>query len=100
MQELDRVLDRDHVLFVLVVDLVEHRGKRRRLTGTGRSRDEHEAAGFIAQTPHHRRQGQLVETLDFPRNRTEYSRDCAALMENVAAEACQALQAERKVKLP
>ena len=40
-----------------------------------------------------------VEALDFPGNRAKHGGDGAALMEDVAAETSQALQAEREVEL-
>ena len=45
VQELDRVLDGDDVVGAGAVDQVDERGERRRLAGTGRAGDEHEAAG-------------------------------------------------------
>ena len=44
MQELDRILDRDHVRVALLVDVLDHRRERRRLAGARHARDEHEAA--------------------------------------------------------
>jgi hypothetical protein len=64
VQVLDRVLDRDHVLVALAVDLVEHRGERRRLARAGRARDEHQAARLVADLRDHRRQAQLLEASD------------------------------------
>ncbi len=99
VQELDGVLDRDHVLFALVVDLVEHGGERRRFAGTGRAGHQHESARFVAQVLHDGRKPQCVETLDLPWNGAEYRCHGAALVKDVSAETRQALQAERKVEL-
>src|SRR5207302_1356460 len=44
VQKFDRVFDRNHVLFALGVDLVEHGGERRGLTGTCWSRDQDKSA--------------------------------------------------------
>ncbi len=44
-------------------------------------------------------QAQRVETFDLPRNGTEHRADRSALIEDVAAEAGQILQAEREVQL-
>ena len=66
----------------------------------GRPGHQHQAARLVAQTRDTiGGQSQGVETLDFPGNRTEDRGDRAALMEDVAAEARQALQAEREVEL-
>ncbi len=44
VQELDRVLDGHDVPVTLGVDHVDHGGQRRRLAGTGRAGDHHEAS--------------------------------------------------------
>ena len=49
MQVFDRIFDRDDVFMALSVDLVDHRRDRRRLTGTGRAGDEHQASRLLAQ---------------------------------------------------
>ena len=49
VQELDRVLDGEDVLVARLVDLVDHRGERRRLAGAGRARDEHDAARLLGE---------------------------------------------------
>ena len=55
--------------------------------------------GLSHSALHHQRQAQRVETLDLPGNRSEHGGHGAALMEDVAAEAREALQTERKVEL-
>ena len=64
---LDRILDGEDVLAPLGVDLVDHRGQRRRLAAAGRTGDEHEAARPIGERRQHRRQPELVEALDLSR---------------------------------
>ena len=49
VEELDRVLDREDVARAVAVDLVDHRGERRRLPRAGRAGDEHEAARPLGQ---------------------------------------------------
>src|SRR3954470_14480764 len=46
--ELDRIFDRDDVIRSRPVDVVDHRGERRRLAGAGRTGDEHET--FLQRT--------------------------------------------------
>src|SRR5215472_2671401 len=99
VQELDGVLDGDHMLVALAVDLVEHGGERGGLTGAGWPGDEDEPAGLVAKPLHDSRKAESVKSLDVPRNRTEHGANCAALVEAVAAEACQVLQPEGKVQL-
>src|SRR5215510_9820372 len=99
VQKLDRVLDRNHVLFAFAVDLVEHRRERCRLARTGWTGHQNQAAWLVTKRFHYRRQSQGVESLDLPGNRTEYGADGAALVEHVAAKTGQVLQAEREVEL-
>src|SRR5690242_21489907 len=42
VNELDRILDRDHVALHLPVDSVEHRGKRRRFSGARGAGDQNQ----------------------------------------------------------
>ena len=49
VNELDRILDRDHVPLHLLVDLVEHRRERRRLAGAGGAGDEDQPARLVGQ---------------------------------------------------
>src|SRR5882724_4349435 len=98
VKKLDGILDGDHVLFTFAVDLVKHGSERGGLTGTRRSGHKDESSWLVAQPFHHQRQSKGVETLNFPRNRTEDGADSTALIENVAAETSQVFQAERKVQ--
>ena len=50
VQKLDRILDRDHVLFAFGVDLVQHRGERRRLARACRPGHQHQSARLVAQS--------------------------------------------------
>ena len=87
VDELDRVFERNDVVRLRAVDLVEHGGKRRRLARAGGTRDEHEAGLFLADFPEDRRQVQTVERGDdgvqFPHDHA----DAALLTEDVHAEA-------------
>jgi len=99
VEELDRVLDRDDVEGLLAVDLVDHRRERRRLPRTGRARDEDEAAGPVAESLDDGRDPELLEAEDLVRDLAEDRADGSPLEEDVAAEAGQALHAEREVEL-
>src|SRR5215204_3053525 len=98
VQELDRVFDGDDVLVSLAVDLVDHRGERRGLTGAGGACDEDEAARTVAELRDDGRQPQIVERLDLVRDGAEDRADRAALVEEVGAEARQPTHAEREVQ--
>ena len=99
VHELDRVLDGEDVLVPLGVDLVDHRRQRRRLAAAGRAGDEHQAARPLGQLADDRRQPELVEALDDLGNDAVDGGDRAALVEDVAAEAGDAADAEREVEL-
>src|SRR5271156_2356151 len=90
VQEFDGVFDGDHVLFMLVIDFVEHGGERGGFAGAGGAGDEHQAARLVAEAANDVGQTERVESLDFPWNGTEHGSDGSALMEDVAAEARQA----------
>src|SRR3569623_2370141 len=79
-QELDRVFDRQDVIVAINVDLVDHRRKRCRLTGAGRSRNEDQTAGLLAEVRDDRRQSQSIERLDLVRDRTKHRADRTLLV--------------------
>src|ERR1700686_2158097 len=99
VKKFDGVLDGDHVLFTFAVDLVEHGRERGGLPRARWSGHKDESAGLVAQSLHDQRQSESVETLYFPRNRTEDGADRSPLLENVAAEAGQVFQTEGEVQL-
>jgi hypothetical protein len=99
VHELDRILDREDVLTALAVDLVEHRRQRRGLAAAGRPGDEHETARPVGERGEHCWQVELLEAADLLRNQPVDRRDRPALVEHVAAEARQPLDAEREVEL-
>ncbi len=98
VQEFNGVLDRDHVLFALVIDLVEHGRQGGRFTGAGGAGDQHQTARFFAETLHHRRQAQRVKTFEFPRNGPKDGPYRAALIEKIASKTSQILQSEGKIQ--
>ena len=87
MEELDRVLDRDDVLRVARVDVVDHRGERRRLTRAGRAGQKDQPALLVGDLVDHGREHQLLGGLDLEGNGAADERDGAALHERVHAEA-------------
>ena len=99
VQELDRVLDRDDVELLLAVDLVDHRGLRRRLAGAGRAADEDQAARLVAEELDDRRQPELLEAQDLVGDLPVDAGDGAALHEVVGAETGHALDAEGEIEL-
>src|SRR5690606_40299383 len=97
--ELDRVLDGEDVAAPLAVDLVDHRGEGRALTGARGAGDEDEAARFLCQPLDLRRHPELAERLDVERDLADGQGDAAALAVDVPAEPCKVLDAEREVQL-
>jgi hypothetical protein len=84
---LDRVLDRDDVHLLALVDVLQHRGDGRRLAGAGDAREEDEPLrreGHVAQGG---RQVQVLELLDVARDESGRDRRLAARHEDIHAEA-------------
>ena len=96
---LDRILNGEDVLPPLGVDLVDHRRQSRRLAAARRSRDQDQAAGTIGQRREHGWQPELGESFDLLRDDAVDRRDRAPLVEDVAAEARETADAERKIEL-
>ena len=90
VDELDRVLDREDVVGAVAVDLVDHRGERRRLTGAGRAGDEDEAARLHRELGERGRQAELLQRLELLRDHPEGGAERLALEVDVDAEAGQA----------
>ena len=82
-----------------LVDVVDHRGERRRLARAGRTGDEHEPAGPLREVLAHLRQVQLLHRRDAQRDDAEDGTHRVALLEHVGAEARQARDAVREVEL-
>ena len=99
VDELDGIFDGDDVTLPLLVDLVDHRGEGRALARSGRPGDEHQPARTLGHLPDDIRKLQLIERLDVERDLPDDHRHAAALLEAVAAEAREVLDAEREVEL-
>ena len=101
VHELDRVLDREDVVGAVAVDLVDHRGERRRLARAGRARDEHEAARRVGQLGE-ARGGRPSSSSVFSSSgiEPEGGAERLALEVDVHAEAREAGDRVREVELP
>ncbi len=86
VEELDRVLDRHDVLGPGRVDVVDHRGERRRLARAGRPGHEDEAARLLADLLEDGRQEEVADREDAGRDDAADHSDRPALLEDVAAE--------------
>src|SRR5207237_9199023 len=87
------------VIVTLAVDLVDHRGERRRLPGAGRARHENEPLRAVGELLDDLRQAQLVERADLVGDDADRAPDGAALPVDVAAEPREALDAKGTVAL-
>jgi hypothetical protein len=99
VEELDRVLDRDDVHRHALVDRVDHRRERRRLTGARRAGHEDEAARLPRELEEHLRQSELGGRLDHLRHETEGCGEAVALEVDVDAETGDAGDRIREVDL-
>jgi hypothetical protein len=64
VHDLDRVFDRDDVRAACAVDVADHRGDRRRLSGAGGAGHQHEAARGFREAADGDRQAELLERRD------------------------------------
>src|SRR4051812_28126042 len=87
MHELDRVFDGEDVPGPRTIDVIDHRGERRRLAASGRPGDEHEARPQIDELADSRRHAELFEGLDRRRNRTKHRTGAGQLAQVVRTEA-------------
>ena len=99
VEELDRVLDRDDVQRPALVDRVDHRRERRRLTGARRAGHEDEAPRLARELEEHLRQAELLGRLDQLRHEAEGGGEAVALEVDVDAEAGDAGDGVREVDL-
>ena len=90
MQEFDRILDRHHVHRTGPIDVIDHRGQRRRLAAAGGAGHQHQTPFFIGDLLEDRRQAELFEGPNLRRDDADDHAHRAALLEDVAAEASQA----------
>src|SRR5208282_3361110 len=82
----------------LGIDLVDHGRQRGGFARARRPRYQHQPTRLVAHLAYDWRQTQLVERFDLKRNQTENASRSTALVENVGAEASEALQPEREIQ--
>ena len=87
VQELDRILDGQDVIGPGLVDQIDDRRQRRRLAGSGRPGDEHDAVLQRRDVGQRRRQVELGERRDLRRDDAHDDREAAALAKDVDAKA-------------
>ena len=99
VDELDWIFDGEDMPLPLAIDLVDHRREGGGLPRARRAGDEHEAARLLRELGDDGGETQVGERLDVERNLAQHDGDAAALLEAVAAEAREVLDAEREVEL-
>src|SRR6202000_1844940 len=87
VQKLDRVLDGEDVVFAAVVDLVDHRGQRCRLSGARRAGDEDQPTRQAGQLAGGGRHAPGLQGLYHAGDDAEGRADRAALQVRVDAHA-------------
>ena len=100
VQKLNRILDRDDVVVLRLVNEIDDRGERRALAAAGRTGHQHDTVLHLDDVAHLRRQIEIREVRRPRRNYAHHDRVCAALLENVHAKAAKTRHAERKVGRP
>ena len=90
MQKFDRIFNGDDVFGATGVDAIHHRGQRRRFTGSGHARDQHQTARHLANLLHDFGQEQFVQRANLGGNDAQHQSYVAALLKNVHTESSQA----------
>src|SRR5580692_815272 len=90
VQIFDRVFDGDDVLGAQRVNAVDHRGERRRFSGTGGAGGENQAALLFAKLRKNAREFKFFDGANFGGNDAQDHADVAALLEYVHTKASEA----------
>src|SRR4029079_12415725 len=90
VEKLDRILDGKNVFVTIAIDLVDHGRERGRLSGSGWTGNENQAARLIAEVFDNRGQTEFFEGFDFVGNGAKDGAHRAPLVEQVGTKARQA----------
>ena len=93
MQELDRVFQRQDVLVLCGVDVIDQRGHRARLAGPRYAGDQNHTALGECDRLEHRWKPQLLKRGDLKRNNSHYDHEARPLLQDVYAEPPNSLRA-------
>src|SRR3546814_11039543 len=96
VHEFDRILDREDVAVLGLVDVVDHRRQRGRLARAGRAGHQDQALRLVDQVLEDLRAAQVLEGEHPGRNGAEYRAGAAVLFDRVDPEAGQAGVPERE----
>ena len=97
MKVFDRIFDRDDVAAARAVDVVDHGGKRRRLSGSCGTGHEHEAARFIGDFPNDGEAASIIKGRNAVRNDAKREIDEISLSVNIHAKTTQPFDGKRHV---
>ena len=95
--KLDRVFDRDDMVFLLDVDDVDHGRERRRFSGTGRSRDQDEATRTEEHVFYRVGEADLGHRQQVVRDGTHDDTDITSGLEDGDTETAAITESETKV---
>ena len=80
VDKFDRIFNGQDMIGLIVVDVVNHRGQRRRLAGTGGPRHENDTAGMHGQVFEYGRGTKIIQRQDLRGDSSENSRRAAILV--------------------
>jgi hypothetical protein len=95
--ELNRVFDRDDVVVVVIVEIVNHRGQRGRFARPRGSGDDNQAARPRDEALKYRGYAEIVHRPQLDRNLPQHHGDVTALAENRHAETGRVAKGEAEV---
>ncbi len=99
VNEFDRVFNGQDMTVMILVDVVDHPGKRRGLAGTGRAGHQHHAAGLIGNFLKNLRCVQIFQRQNLGRDRPHHRAGTTVLNESVDPETGQTGDREREIHL-
>ena len=87
VHELDRIFQADDVHLTRLVQVIDHRGERRRLAGSGGAGDEDHALMVVAELLDDRRQAEAIDRRHSEGNGAEGRADAGLFAKDVDAKA-------------
>ena len=100
MQIFDGIFQCDDVAGLLLIDLIDHRGHRRRLAAAGRAGHQYQPPRFAGQCGDHLRQFQLAERRHLLGNEPDRDRHGTALPKGIHPKTAQPVDRMGKIHFP
>jgi hypothetical protein len=98
VQILDRVLDRDDMHVLVIVDVGDHRGHRGRLAGPRGTTHEHEAVHLLTEVLHDERNAKVLHGRDLPWEMSDGGGHTSPLEIDIESESPQPFGAYRGIE--